>query len=245
MRGDELCTRFIPMQQKNMVDNDRNGINRPDSASNPAGDRYSTQRTPARTFKGKSTWKNDKMSFLKNIICRDGNLKQRLDQQRSRLYRLAYSWSHNPALADDLVQEAMVKALKNIRQLRNPEALNPWLNGILANCWRDYFRRRREFEDIDQQILQDHDTPEHRYEQQDICRSIRAAITTLPMGQRQVLTLVELEDASYAEVAEILQIPIGTVMSRLCRARKTLTEILLEAEQTATAPNIRAIREAR
>ena len=53
-------------------------------------------------------------------------------------------------------------------------------------------------------------------------------MTILPVGQRQVLTLVDLEGSSYAEVAEILQIPIGTVMSRLCRARKTLAEKLLE-----------------
>lgn len=168
------------------------------------------------------------MGILKNILCKDSNLKLRLEQQRVRLYRLAYSWSHNPALSDDLVQDTMVKAIKNVRQLRNPEALHSWLNGILANCWRDHFRRKREYEDIDDQVLYETNTPEHQYEKQHICKTIRAAITILPVGQRQVITLVDLEGSRYAEVAEILQIPIGTVMSRLCRARKTLAEKLLE-----------------
>lgn len=170
------------------------------------------------------------MKRLKDIFCGDGSLKQRVEQQRERLYRLAYSWSHNPTLSDDLVQETMVKALKNIQQLRNPDAINQWLNGILANCWKDHFRQNREFEDIDEQILYEQDTPEHQYEKQHICKTIRASLTTLPVGQRQVITLVDLEGSSYAEVAEILQIPIGTVMSRLCRARKALAEKLLEIQ---------------
>lgn len=184
------------------------------------------------------------MGILKNILCKDGNLKQRLEQQRVRLYRLAYSWSHNPTLSDDLVQDAMVKAIKNVRQLRNPEALNPWLNGILANCWKDHFRQKREYEDIDEQVLYETNTPESQYEKQHICKTIRQAVTNLPVGQRQVVTLVDLEGSSYAEVAEILQIPIGTVMSRLCRARKLLAEILLETNP-AMQTNIHSIREAK
>ncbi len=184
------------------------------------------------------------MSLFKKFLCTDSSLKETLKQQRSRLYRLAFSWSHNASLSDDLVQETMVKALKNIRQLRKPEAINPWLNGILANCWKDHFRQHREFEDIDEQVLYEQDTPEHQYEKQHICKTIRATLTTLPVGQRQVITLVDLEGSSYSEVAEILQIPIGTVMSRLCRARKMLAEKLLEI-QPDMQTNIHSIDKAR
>ncbi|MCK5091046.1 MAG: sigma-70 family RNA polymerase sigma factor [Gammaproteobacteria bacterium] len=168
--------------------------------------------------------------FINKILCTDSSLKEALQQQRMRLYKLAFSWSHNASLSDDLVQETMVKALKNIRQLRKPDAINQWLNGILANCWKDHFRQHREFEDIDEQILYEQDTPEHQYERQHICKTIRTTLTTLPVGQRQVITLVDLEGSSYSEVAEILQIPIGTVMSRLCRARKALAEKLIDVK---------------
>ena len=139
----------------------------------------------------------------------------------------AYSWGHDPALASDLSQEAMVKALKQVKQLRDPKKLDSWLFGILINCWRDHFRKLRETVDIDDVELQHEDTPEKLKQTQDMVDSVRGSIARLPEGQRQVVTLVNLEGFSYAEVAEILEIPVGTVMSRLSRARNTLAEYLL------------------
>ena len=69
------------------------------------------------------------------------DLQNQLEQIRPRLYRLAYSWSHNAALADDLVQETLIKALKNANQLRDPSLLNSWVFSILANCLRDHYRQ--------------------------------------------------------------------------------------------------------
>ncbi|MFO7484116.1 sigma factor-like helix-turn-helix DNA-binding protein, partial [Oceanibaculum nanhaiense] len=63
-----------------------------------------------------------------------------------------------------------------------------------------------------------------------VVSGVRAAIGTLPLGQRQVLTLVDLEGCSYIEVANILGVPVGTVMSRLCRARRALKESLLDSD---------------
>ncbi len=154
--------------------------------------------------------------------------RQQLEAFRPRLYRVAYSWCHLPDLADDLVQETMVKALKNSDQVRNRDAIDGWLFGILTNCWRDHFRRKREIEDLDNIVLIDEITPAHNLETQNVVDKVRAAVATLPAGQCQVLTLVDLEGLSYAEVAEVLEIPIGTVMSRLCRARKALSGKLLE-----------------
>ena len=64
-------------------------------------------------------------------------IRGELEKRRELLYRLAYSWCHNSALADDLVQDAMVKALKNARQLKDAAAIKSWLSKILANCWFD------------------------------------------------------------------------------------------------------------
>jgi RNA polymerase sigma-70 factor (ECF subfamily) len=166
--------------------------------------------------------------------------RSRLEENRERLYRVAYSWCHNPALADDLVQETLSKALDKSAQLRDLGLMKSWLFSILTNCWRDHFRRHREMEDIDD--LEDyrwsHDmTPEREHEQTEIVTRVRDAVARLPLGQRQVLTLVDLEEMSYAEVAEVLDIPVGTVMIRLCRARRALRESLTElgAEQAPRA----------
>ena len=67
----------------------------------------------------------------------------RLKQQRSKLVRVAYSWCHQRALADDLVQETLARAMEKCGQLRDPAQLEPWLFAILTNCWRDYLRRLR------------------------------------------------------------------------------------------------------
>jgi RNA polymerase sigma-70 factor (ECF subfamily) len=149
-------------------------------------------------------------------------MRRELEKRRSLLYKIAYSWCHNPALADDLVQETMLKALQKARQLKNTEAVNGWLARILANCWYDYLRRTRETVDLDSLPYEDEITDGDIHEKQDIVARVRAMIATLPVGQRQVITLVDLAGFSYIEIAKILDIPIGTVMSRISRARSAL-----------------------
>ena len=166
-----------------------------------------------------------------NLFSRDHKLRQRLEAMRPRLYRLAYSWTMNPALADDLTQDTLTKGIRKVGQLKNPDALEGWLFGILRNCWRDHYRSHREMDELDHEQLTDEITPEHHHEQQHIVSKVRCAITQLAETQREVVTLVDLEGFSYAEVAESLDIPIGTVMSRLCRARKALAEKLLALEE--------------
>ena len=76
-------------------------------------------------------------------------------------------------------------------------------------------------------VIIDENSPETETRQLQIVDKVRKAVATLSEGQRQVVTLVDLEGFSYVEVATILDIPIGTVMSRLCRARKTLKDMLI------------------
>ena len=155
-------------------------------------------------------------------------IRNELAQRRDLLYQLAYSWCHEPALADDLVQNTMVKALRNGKQLRNPAAVKAWLIRILANCWYDHLRSRREMTDIDELGGDYEPRIDDGSERQDIVDRVRQMIAELPDNQRQVITLVDLAGFSYAEIAEILDIPIGTVMSRICRARKALKAALAE-----------------
>ena len=79
------------------------------------------------------------MRTVKNLFAA-ARLKQEFAERRDKLYRLAYSWCHNAALADDLVQETMLKALKNADRLRNHDMLDTWLYRILLNNWHDHLR---------------------------------------------------------------------------------------------------------
>lgn len=155
-------------------------------------------------------------------------LREQLAGLRPDLFRLAYSWCHNPALAEDLAQEAITRGIAKLEQLRNTEDLKPWLLRILVNTWRDHLRRQRPTDDIDDVVLIDSTTPEQLSIRHNMKQRVRDAISNLPQGQRIVISLVDLQEASYAEVATILDIPIGTVMSRLCRARKALSKALME-----------------
>lgn len=187
------------------------------------------------------------MMNILSLFCRTSVFQDQLEAVRPKLYRVAYSWTHNAALADDLVQETLVKAIKNAAQLREPELFNGWAFSILANCWRDHFRQHREMDDIDEvedfQCVHE-TTPEDSHVQSQLVLRVRNAVARLPVGQRQVLTLVDLEELSYIEVAAILEIPIGTVMSRLCRGRVALKELLneLAPQQPARVSRIRRVK---
>ncbi len=176
-----------------------------------------------------------------------GPLRPGIEAQRPLLYRIAYAWCHDAALADDLVQETLSKAWTRRAQLRDEAALKAWMVAIMNHCWLDHLRRRRDFEDVDdwQDTLEssaDH-TPEANCNRDQLVACVRSAVARLPVGQRQVLTLVDLEEFSYAEVAGILDIPVGTVMSRLSRARSGL-KILLDAamQQPAAKPQLRRVK---
>lgn len=163
-----------------------------------------------------------------HILRRRREYSRDLKQRRQRLHRVAYSWCQNHALADDLVQETLTKALKKLGQLREPKAMDRWMFDILTNCWRDHLRRHRlrRTEDIDEPEHIEKLIHEDEQERREIVKRVRAAVARLPVSQREVLALVDLEGFSYPEVAEILQIPVGTVTSRLSRARMTLKSYL-------------------
>jgi len=151
-----------------------------------------------------------------------------LAKSRGRLYRMAYAWTNNPALADDLVQQTYYKALRNQKQLRDIDAADAWLFRILANCLTDYYRARKELLSDDELVIIEKRTPEHEAHDEQLAQRVRQAVRSLPLSQCQIVTLVDLEGFAYAAVAQILDIPVGTVMSRLSRGRRALRERLLD-----------------
>lgn len=149
-------------------------------------------------------------------------LGRQLRERTERLHRAAFALCHSRALADDLVQETFARALRGIGQLRELAALDGWLYHILHNCWRDHCRRARHAEDIDALSEDAELATEPLGERHDTIARVRAAIAALPDGQREVLSLVDIAGFSYAEVALLLNIPTGTVTSRISRGREAL-----------------------
>ena len=120
-----------------------------------------------------------------------------LGNSRERLYRMAFAWTHNPHLADDLVQQTLYKALNNQRQLKDLGAAEGWLFRILSNCLKDHYRAKREVLSPEEIVIADHDTPEHETEQQQLVDKVRLAVRRLPLAQCQVVRLVGLEGSIY------------------------------------------------
>lgn len=147
--------------------------------------------------------------------------KQAIAGEIPRLRRYARALSGSDLDSDDLVQETLTRALSNLSQWTNGESPRKWLFSILHNHYVDSLRRatrRPSHVSIDAGDF----TPVSLGADAGIRRDLDRGLQVLPEDQRQVLLLVGLEGLSYAETADILDIPIGTVMSRLARGREKL-----------------------
>lgn len=153
-------------------------------------------------------------------------------------HRVARWLCRSPGDADDIVQEAFMRAYRAFDTLRGPDARS-WLLAIVRNCHLSALaeRRRRAHEPL----TEEHEAqrascaqalppdPESASIERDERRRLARLIAALPDEQREVLLLREMEDMSYREIAAVAQVPIGTVMSRLARARAALKVTWLEA----------------
>ena len=174
--------------------------------------------------------------------CKDKSTVSRIKSCRERLYRIAYSWCHDEMLADDLVQDALSKAMVKIEQLKNEQSMDAWLFAILNNQWREYLRRNKPCEDIDEIVYKHNKTPEYWHGRQQDVDQVQQAISELTLSQRQIISLVDIEGMSYAKVSTALQIPVGTVMSRLSRARKNLQTKLQKKDNMSSVLRIRSVK---
>jgi RNA polymerase sigma-70 factor (ECF subfamily) len=155
------------------------------------------------------------------------------------LYSYAMVLTRNHADAEDLVQETYIRAMQAMRKLRADSNIKGWLFTILKNIWFNQLRKRHngpqmvEIEagdDLANNIVEPSKNSYHLYVSKLEAEQVRAAIQELPVEFREVILLREYEDFSYKEIATILHCPLGTVMSRLGRARARL-RTLLTAQQ--------------
>jgi len=151
-----------------------------------------------------------------------------------RLRRFARALARDAHDADDLVQVAVERALQRLNQFRAGTRLDSWMFGIIRNAWIDETRSRRRRD----KVLVPEELGEHVADaasEAHIQRlSLEAAMERLPEEQRLAVALVLVEGLAYKEAAEVLEVPIGTVTSRLARGRETL-EALLGGREAVTS----------
>lgn len=168
-------------------------------------------------------------------------LRQTLPAVLPRLRRFARTLAHNGPDADDLAQNTIERALQRAAQWRAPPAsattdeieaaVRSWMFGIMKNTWIDNLRaskRQRAIfsgNDVEQLADDAHTAQEDRL-------SIVAAMQRLPEEQQLAVSLVLVEGMSYQEAADVLEIPVGTLTSRLSRGRETLASLLDPAGAT-------------
>jgi RNA polymerase sigma-70 factor (ECF subfamily) len=158
---------------------------------------------------------------------------------RRRLMRLVSRIVREPAEAEDVVQEAFIKAYRAIRYFRGDSAFYTWLYRIAINTAKNFIAsqgRRMPMSteaDLEQadgfehgKHLRDINTPESMLASKQIAHTVNAAMDALPLDLRTAIVLREIEGLSYGDIADIMDCPIGTVRSRIFRAREVIAEQL-------------------
>lgn len=158
-----------------------------------------------------------------------------LVQQHQRgVVNLVYRLSGDPAFSEDIAQEAFIRAWEKLPTYQPKAPFRNWVYRIATNAAYDAFRRQKEQVDIDAVVVA---APGNGLEQvienQERDEIIRQAVLSLPLASRSVLILREYQGFSYQEIADTLEIPLGTVMSRLNYARTTLRTTLAELLEVA------------
>jgi RNA polymerase sigma-70 factor, ECF subfamily len=167
------------------------------------------------------------------------------------LYGYALSLTRNHAEAEDLVQETYVRALQAMERLRPDSNMKAWFVTILRNIWLNQLRKLRNTPQtvgieadngIANTLVEPSMDAHDLYVSKVEAAQVRAAIEELPVEFREIILLREYEDLSYQEIADVMDCPVGTVMSRLARARARLRELLSRGVTGFNSPGIRDAR---
>ena len=158
-------------------------------------------------------------------------------------YNLARWLTRDERDAEDVVQEAYLRALKHFDAFKGGDA-RPWLLAIVRNTYYTWIQRNRlletatPFDEETDTHISDVPDPETLLLKESDRQIIRRALRKLPAEFREVIVLREFEELSYKQIADVVQVPVGTVMSRLARARKRLAQLVSECCNEVTTQGI-------
>jgi RNA polymerase sigma-70 factor, ECF subfamily len=164
------------------------------------------------------------------------------------LYSYAMVLTRNHADAEDLVQETYVRAMPAMKRLRSESNVKGWLFKILRNAWLNHLRKRRTAREIAWADVEDGSAKDIAEPSKDSYhalvsmiekKQVQTAIQALSVEFREIILLREFEELSYDQIASLLNCPIGTVMSRLARARSKLRVLLTSTKPESSVGKVR------
>ncbi len=163
-------------------------------------------------------------------------VRRGLSALRPEMYARALRLTRSPAAADDVVQETMLRALRFEDQFRAGTNLRAWVGQVLMSVFLTQCRKRKRERKALDRVVADPCAwmkKESKTTMTKLSKRPAEALEKLPNGYRDAVRLVDIEDLSYREAAAKLEVPVGTIMSRLHRGRKLLAEQLADARVAA------------
>ena len=192
--------------------------------------------------------REDEQNIISQVIGGDSNAFEALVlENQTQVYNLCLKMTGSEEDAFDLSQEAFLKAFNNLDKFRGDSKFSVWLYRLTSNICIDFIRKKRRrqetslsVEDEDGaedefQIPDERFSPETELEKKELRRAVDDGLRQLPADYRNILVLRELNGLSYDEIAQALEMEVGTVKSRIFRARKKLCAILLRHGNIADA----------
>lgn len=173
-----------------------------------------------------------------------GALDSLIRKHERRAYQYAFRLTSNAEEAGDVVADAFVRVYSALQNFKGQSAFTTWLYRILTNCYLDLRKKEKSRQtasldttlvtaegEVERQIEDDGLTPHELFERGERERAVQDAVAELPEYQRAMIVMYHAESMSYEEIAEALDLPIGTVKSRLNRARLSLRQLLVPDEE--------------
>ncbi len=171
-------------------------------------------------------------------------LNELIRKHQDRAYQYAFRLTRNPDIAADVVADAFVRINNALKNFKGNAAFTTWLYRIITNCYLDQRKREKgkgnlsldsgfqqDDEDVTREIEDPGRTPDELVERNQREALLQKALAQLPEFQKSMIVMYHAEQLSYEEISESLDLPIGTVKSRLNRARISLREILGQDEE--------------
>jgi len=196
-------------------------------------------------MKGVNNTLVDEKKLIKQSISGDvSSFEQLINQYQKMAYNVAYRIMGNEEDAKDMTQEALIKVYKKLKSFRMDASFSTWLYRIVMNTCKDELRKKKmkvvsidqSFDTGDGEVQMDLEDeklgPEDKLIQKETQTMVQEALNQLPEANRIVLVLRDIEGMSYDEISEVLQLPKGTVKSRINRGRQGLKEVIMQNRKT-------------
>ena len=194
--------------------------------------------------------KEEESALIARVLSGDADAFEPLVlEHQTNVYRLALRLMGNEADAADAAQDAFLKAYTSLSSFRGDSRFSVWLYRLTNNVCIDALRRRRDTVPLETEDVQgeaeelplpdERWSPEILAERAEDIRAVRTAMAALPPDCREILTLREIGGLSYEELSAALHLELGTVRSRLSRARKKLADELMKSGNYTPAPHVK------